>query len=108
MGRSSCIRESGCIWASDSNRAKWLSSGKVVVFSESCSILANMVVIGQNSSFGKKWLYLGKVVVLGRGRLSSGKVVVFGQKGCFFRAKWLSSGKVVAFGQSGCIRAKWL
>ena len=43
------IGQIGCIRASDCNRA-------VVVFGQSGCILANMVVIGKNSLFGKKWL----------------------------------------------------
>ena len=54
-------------------RARWLYSGKVVVF-------------------GQKWLYSGKVVVFRQKWLNSDKVVEFEQK-CFY------SGKVFVFGQ---------
>ena len=54
--------ESGCIWA------RWLSSGKVVVF-------------------GKKWLYSGKGVVFRQSCCVREKFVVIGQK-------WLYSGKI--------------
>ena len=50
--------QSGCFWA------KWLYSGKVVVFGESNSIQEKVVVFGQSGCirvkvvlFGQKWLY---------------------------------------------------
>ena len=50
--------QSGCI------RAKWLYSGKVVVFGENNSIQEKVVVFGQSGCigakvvlFGQKWLY---------------------------------------------------
>ena len=106
------IGQVGCI------RAKWLYSGKMVIFSQkwlssfkTCCIWAN-------------WLYSGNVLVFGHGGCFWAKVVVFGQiwlysrkYGCN-RAKWLyldKSGfyrekvvvfgiKVVVIGQIGCIR----
>ena len=56
-GKSCCIR------------AKWLYSGKVVVF-------------GQKGCIRQKWLYSGKR------RFIRTKVVIFGQSG-YVRAKWL-------------------
>ena len=64
----------------------------MVELRQSGCILANMVVIGQNSLFWKKWLFSGKVVVLGSG-------------GCI-RVRLLYLGKKVVFEQSGCLRAK--
>ena len=76
-------------------RAKWLYSGKVVVFGKVDVFEQQFVVIG------KEWLYSGKSRCNRANWLHSGKVVLFGQGGCF-------RGKVFLFGQSGCIRTKWL
>ena len=59
-GKSCCIR------------AKWLYSGKKVVFVKSGCILAKEDLLGQ------KWLYLGKVVMFGQSGCNPEKVVVFG------------------------------
>ena len=71
----------GCI------RAKWLYTGKVVVF-------------WQNLLYsGKKGCIRAKLVVFGQMLLYSGKLVVFAQTG-FIQARWLYLGK------SGCYREK--
>ena len=72
--------QNGCI------SAKWLFSGKLVVF-------------------GQKWFYLGIQLLDGQGWLYLGRVVVVGQK-CDIRGDKLYSDKVFVFGQSGCIWAR--
>ena len=55
-----CLGQSECI------RAKWLFSGKVVVFGqsgcirESGCIRANKVLFGQSGCIGEKYMHLGK------------------------------------------------
>ena len=73
----------------------------MVVFVQSSSVRAKVVVLGQ------KLLYSGKNGVIWA------KLEVFQQGGCFmesdcFRAKLLFLGKVVVIGQSGCISTQWL
>ena len=60
---------------------------KLIVFAQSGSIRANVVVIGQT------WLYSGKSCII------QAKVVVFKKNGCI-RAR------MVVFEQSGCNRTK--
>ena len=104
----------GCIWA------KWLYSGKVVVFGQSgciwakvdvfeqiSCISAKLVVFGQNDWIWAKWFYLEKVVVFGQWGFIWSKVVVFVQIVCILH-NWLYLGKVVVFGQGGSVRAKLL
>ena len=64
---------------------KWLYSGKVVVFGQSGSIWANVVVFGKRCCIRARWL-------------NSGRVVLFGQSGCIL-AKVVVFGKVAVFGQ---------
>ena len=73
------FRQSNCV------RVKWLYSGKVVVFGQSCCFR------GKSGCIRAKWLYLAKVVV-------------FGQSGCIrqkwlYSATWLYLGKVVLIEQ---------
>ena len=60
------LDKNGCI------RAKWLYSGKVVVFVQGGCIRAKMFLIEQSVCIRVKWLYSGKTL------LHSRKVVVFG------------------------------
>ena len=77
--------QSSCIWA------RWLFSGKVVLFEQSGCIRAKVVVFGQGGCIRAKWLYLDKDVCI---RL---KLVLFGQK-------WLYSGRSGCAREIGCIR----
>ena len=67
---------------------KWLYSGKVVVFGQSCCNRAKFVVFG-------------KIVVFW-------KVVVFGEKWLFLVKSGFIRAKVVVIEKICCIRAMWL
>ena len=73
----------------------------MVVFGQSASIGAKVVVLGQSGCIRQKWLYADKVVVFGIRLLYSSKSDCIRQS-CCIRAK------VVVIGQSGCFGAKWL
>ena len=101
--------QSGCI------RAKWLYSGKMVIFfakvvvfvqkrlylRKSGCFLAKVAVFGQSECIPANWLFLAKVVVFGQFGCDREKMLHSGKSGCI-RTKWLYSGK------SCCIRKNWL
>ena len=86
-GQSNCVRVKRVVIGQ-----KWLNSGKVVVIGPSGCIRAKWLYSGKVVVFGKKRLYSGKVALFGQNGCIRGRWIYLSKSGC-------NRKKVVVFGQ---------